>query len=165
MVHKAKNFIRKTGFAPWVMRTAALLICLTLLCVALLPDVTARFASTASGSDSARVAKFAPEVTFTYTDLTLSAENKTGSYVFTVNNRSEVSVECTVQLTGLPTDVTPALSVGDGKDVYTKDESNMKFSLRPGGAAACTLTLTAGENAPATDNATVTVNVLVEQVD
>lgn len=159
MVHKAKNFIRKTGFAPGVMRTAALLICLTLLCVTLLSDATARFASTASGSDSARVAKFAPKVTFTKKDLTLSAENKTGSYVFTVYNHSEVSVECTVQLTGLPTDVTPALSVGDVA------EEDMKFSLAPEGAAACTLTLTAGENAAATDNATVTVNVLVEQVD
>lgn len=158
MDHQAKNFKSKTGFAPWVMRTAALLICLTLFSVTLLSDVTARYASTASGSDSARVAKFAPEVTFTSADLTLSAENKTGSYVFTVTNHSEVTVECTVQLTGLPTDVTPALSVGDVA------EEDMKFSLAPGGAAACTLTLTAGENA-ASATTNVTVNVLVEQVD
>ena len=159
MDHKAKNLKRKTGFAPWVMRTAALLICLTLFSVTLLSDATARYASTASGSDSARVAKFAPKVTFTNTDLTLSAENKTGSYAFTVNNHSEVSVECTVQLTDFPTDVTPALSV-DGAE-----KENMKFSLGPGGVAACTLTLTIDENAAATSAATVKVDVLVEQVD
>lgn len=158
MDHKAKNFIRKPGFAPWVMRTAALLICLTMLSATLLSDVTARYASTASGSDSARVAKFAPEVAFTNTDLRLTAENKTGSYGFTVNNHSEVSVKCTVQLTGLPADVTSVLSV-DGTE-----KENRKFSLAPAESAACTLTLTAGENA-ASATANVTVNVLVEQVD
>lgn len=82
----------------WILRIAGVLLCLTLLSVHLTSGMMARYSTTVSGSDSARVAKFDLREAGTFSqDLPL--EYKPGmseSYTIVLENHSEVTVDCTV---------------------------------------------------------------------
>ena len=169
MDHKAKNFKRKTGFAPWVMRTAALLICLTLFSVTFLSDVTARFASTASGSDSARVAKFAMETVATgqpeQIELKAGDTGSSGTYTFTVKNTSEVLVKYSVIVKQVPANVGvelngTALTLSENSDDLVSTAKELAIDS----IDTCNLTFCALEGAQ-TQSVNVTIQVYVEQVD
>lgn len=89
---------------PFVFRLALGLFCAVLLSISLMGGLYARYVTTASGSDSARVAKFnvTEELTVTrsdgtkVTDFVVDDVLKPGesvSYRFTVQNDSEVAVK------------------------------------------------------------------------
>ena len=72
-----------------------LVTCLVLLSFHLMTGLYAKYSSTATGSDSARVAKF--DVSSNY-----DAENK----ILTITNDSEVTVSYKISYSGLPTGAT-----------------------------------------------------------
>ncbi|MGM9641036.1 MAG: hypothetical protein ACI3V3_06685 [Faecousia sp.] len=129
----------------------------------------ARYTTTASGTATARVAKFdvaATEVTgqAQRIDLTAGDASSTGTYQFSVTNNSEVLVKYSVIVSGVPANVKATLgtqtltSNGSGTLTFTAEE------LGIGKKETCTLTFYALEGAE-TQTAGVTIQVHVEQVD
>ncbi len=107
----------KPHFSVWIMRIAATIGCLTIISAYLLSGVYAKFSTSASGSDSARVAKF--EVTAYdfegQEDASLSVDNKTATYSFKVSSNSEVSIKYDVILE-FPSNVPEGVEITiDGK--------------------------------------------------
>lgn len=81
------------------MCAACVLLLLTMLSVHFTSGLYARYAATASGSDSARVAKFAVSGAMDKGNVTLEyAPDASGAYVLTVTNGSEVTVEYDVTI-------------------------------------------------------------------
>lgn len=98
---------------PIVFYVGILLACLTLVSIHMTSGLYARYTTSASGQDSARVARFA----VTETLQVIKADGTTGdtfvvgdvlrpgastTYTFTVQNNSEVAVSLTVQNTEYP---------------------------------------------------------------
>jgi hypothetical protein len=149
----------------WAPGLAALLA-LAALALASAAGVTqARYLTSASGGDSARVAAWGVEV---------SGQACSGStYSFKVTNAGEVALGygVTVALpSALPDGVSATLSV-DGVGVGTKTSAAgtaLTFpsagTLAPGGSASCTLAFS-GAWGVATPPAGATVSVSAEQVD
>lgn len=105
---------------------AAILLCLTMFSVHLTSGVYARYTTTASGSDSARVAKFEIEETGTVLSSGIEAALVPGEKVertISVENKSEVIVKYSVSLTNETGNLPLAISLtkmggvpGDGVD-------------------------------------------------
>ena len=76
-----------------LMRVIAVLLMLVMLSTAAVTGRFARYISSATGSDSARVAKFSVDYTLT------PVEGKTGEFTLQVTNKSEVAVEYSVSVT------------------------------------------------------------------
>lgn len=154
---------------------AGILICLTLISSSLTSNLIAKYSTTATGSDSARVAKF---------DVITSANNQpdkiklvpgdsafTGTYTFTIENNSEVVVKNSVIVMGVPDKV-------QAKVVFKKAGFNEEEQTLPGPddlifdageldigeRVNCTLTFSALEG-PKAQKTSVTIQVLTEQVD
>lgn len=94
---------------------AAVLLCLTLLSTHLVGGLYARYTTTASGSDGARVAKFSITETkngalFTE-DFTVSTVPGETAYTVSVENNSEVAVAYTVSVTNTTGNVPYIFSV------------------------------------------------------
>ncbi len=90
-------------FSQWIMRIAAVIGCLTLISAYLLAGVYAKFSTTASGSDSARVAKFDVELLCTEEDLRYDGENwfedtQIKEYSFRVTGNSEVAIGYSIKI-------------------------------------------------------------------
>jgi len=131
---------------------AAVLLCLTLVSIHLTSGLYARYTASATGSDSARVAKFDVAVSIAPADggVTLSNENKSGSYTIIIENKSEVAIEYSLALSfadrpdGLGAKLGEANGVADNKTISFSD----KFTLAPGTSSAghiLTLTMAAGQ--------------------
>lgn len=95
-----KKHSRKTAthYSVFIMRFAALLVCLTLTSIYMLSGVYSKFYTSASGSDNARVAKFSPAFNSTkivvsdrlpgyYAEIPFEVQN------FSVDNPSEVAMK------------------------------------------------------------------------
>lgn len=80
------------------MVLACVLLCLTLISIHLTSGLYARYTTTATASDSARVARFEVEGTATE-ELKLDCRAKNGEYIITVQNNSEVTVEYILYVT------------------------------------------------------------------
>lgn len=93
---------RRLDLGSLMMRLALISFCLVLLSAHLMSGLFAKYSTTASGSDSARVAKFDVQVqgvdpnAINVTCTNYSGD--TGSCTFTVTNKSEVAVEYDVVL-------------------------------------------------------------------
>ena len=98
------------------MCAAVVLLFLTLLSIHLTSGLFARYTTTVTASDSARVAKFDVDVTADIKDITVDCEQSdSGTFILTVNNKSEVAVIYVLKIK-LPTSV-------NGTDLYlTKDD-------------------------------------------
>lgn len=82
------------------MCAAAVLLFLTLLSIHLTSGLFARYTTTVTASDSARVAKFDVDVTADIEDITVDcAQSDSGTFILTVTNNSEVTVRYTLILT------------------------------------------------------------------
>ncbi len=89
---------------PWVFRLGVTLLCVMLMTTHLTGNLYARYSTTDSGSDSARVAKF--EVTDTWQDGDTAVQNFAVSlapgeskyYTVAIQNKGEVAVKYTVKL-------------------------------------------------------------------
>lgn len=82
------------------MCAAAVLLFLTLLSIHLTSGLFARYTTTVTAGDSARVAKFDVDVTADIKDITVDCEQSdSGTFTLTVTNNSEVTVRYTLILT------------------------------------------------------------------
>ncbi len=95
--------MRKTEYkANWAFRIAAVFLCLTLITTHLLSGLYARYSTSASGSDGARVASFQVTESGVQTATISLDDMHPGSgktYTFKVTNSSEVAVACLVSVT------------------------------------------------------------------
>ena len=80
-----------------VLGAAAILLCLCLISAHFTTGLYARYTTRASGSDSARVAKFSVQIV-SATEKVAPNENGEATYEVTVSNLSEVAVSCLVEL-------------------------------------------------------------------
>lgn len=147
---------------------AGILFFLTLISSSLTSNLIAKYSTTASGSDSARVAKF-DVITSTNSqpdtiELVSGDRDSSGTYKFTIKNNSEVVVKNSVIVEGVPSqvkvvfNVTGQTQMGAGKLTFDVGE------LGIGASVDCTLTFYADTNCD-TQIKDVTIQVLAEQVD
>ena len=166
-------------------RRLPLAVYLAFLLVAALAFTGASFASyktVATGSDSARVARFvvtAAKDASQKEDLTLDSENKSATYKFTVSNNEDGKVNETAtsydvvvtfpqELTG----VTLTLKNGN-KDITGTTTDNVTYTFKNAGAFAAgtkqndtlTLTFTADADAASGSWRNIKITVNAEQVD
>ena len=153
------------------MRLAFVLLCLVILSVYMMAGLLAKYKTSGSGGDEARVAKFEVNVTGSAADtqITCTPLTDTGSYTVTVENLSEVAVAYSIAVDiHPPGDAFPATAIAAALDA---DSGTLAV-----GAAAKTHTLTFtvaewdkitekmnGQSGQVSFTFTVTVNV--EQID
>lgn len=83
-----------------LMRVAAVLVCLVLVSVHLMSGMYAKYSTTGSSSDEARVAKLDVDVEGEVNGLSIDATTGAdGNYVVTVKNNSEVTVRYDIIVT------------------------------------------------------------------
>ena len=119
---------------------AAVLLCLTLVSIHLTSGLYARYTASATGSDSARVAKFDVAVSIAPADggVTLSNDIKSGSYTIIIENKSEVAIEYSLALSfadrpdGLGAKLGETEGLASDKAISFDD----KFTLAPGAEPA-----------------------------
>lgn len=156
---------RRIGVGGILLRVALVLLCLVLLSVYLMKGLYARYQTTGSGSDSARVAKFDVVVSGTpsNSNIVCTAVNEgNGTYTITIENKSEVAVhyDLSVKFAGNDTGVTPVFSPESG-------------DLAAGATGSSTLTLTVNwekftsdkKGSSASVDLSFTVTVDVTQID
>lgn len=148
---------------------AAVLLCLTMISISMTSGLYAKYTTSSTGSDSARVAGFHVSTTVDSAQanpiaLTAADDSSSGTYTFTIENKSEVAIKNSVIVKDVPDQVkvelnnTAITSTGSGDLTFEVGE------LAVGGTATCTLTFSAldGSTTQTTD---VTVQVHAEQVD
>lgn len=161
------------------MCAALILFLLTMISIHLTSGLFARYTATASGSDSARVAKFAVSSSIDKNEVTIDCAQteQSGAYQITVNNQSEVAVKYVIRVI-LDQEVNDK---GFWVKVGGEDGKNMVFTvdgpLAPGESRAHTLelgveswhTVTSKTTKPGDESVEWTVNfdiaIDVEQVD
>lgn len=91
--------VRSEKKERWIVYTLAVLLCLVLASFWLMCNVYARYTTTASGSDSARVAKFeVTEVGNSSWSIPVSMQpGFTEKYQISVTNKSEVTIEYMIE--------------------------------------------------------------------
>lgn len=171
---------RRIGVGGILLRVALVLLCLVLLSVYLMKGLYARYQTTGSGSDSARVAKFDVVVSGMPSDtiqvICNNYNGDTGVYTFTVTNNSEVAVEYDAKLT-YTHDVDYIKAKIDGTAVGWLDTSTQGFPnvgvLAPGADKTHTLTLTVdwdmftkeAHGSSKSQAVGFTLTIFVEQID
>lgn len=103
------------------LRTAAVLLILVLMTTSIVSGRYARYASSATGRDTARVAKFqVTEEGFTGDPIkVLISPGETAKHQISVHNDSEVTVECSVAAVSEYENLPLTFSVGDGTSTGT----------------------------------------------
>lgn len=86
-------------------RVAALLLCFVIASACMMSGLLAKYSTTGSGSDEARVAKFEVDVVYKNGDVAVSGitanlkyNEQTGSYTITVINNSEVAISYDIRI-------------------------------------------------------------------
>ena len=102
-----------------LLGAAALLLCLCMISAHFTTGLYARYTTRASGSDSARVAKFSVQIV-SATEEVAPDENGQATYNVTVSNLSEVAVSCLVELEFAKTLTADAATYAVGTNVATK---------------------------------------------
>ena len=119
----------------WILRIAGVLLCLTLLSVHLTSGMYARYSSTVTVTDSARVARFEVNETGTFSkELLLEYfPGSTNTYTVVLENHSEVAVKCNVNIQRLSNNIPVEVTVSG-------TTSNIQFA--PNDTAGKTVSLT-----------------------
>lgn len=149
------------------MCAAGVLLCLTLFSVHLTSGLYAKYTATATGSDSARVAKFEVVYAKDPDDIVITSDgvNNDNIYAFTITNNSEVAVSYQLSLQDEPPNgVTYQFSPQNGDldpvgGANTADNSTLTFTPS---WAEFTAELT---NENPTKNFEFTIVVHIEQID
>ena len=172
----------------WIFRIAAVLLCLTVMSVWGTSRLYARYSTTASGSDGARVALWGSSQTIQLANSnTLPKQpGQSCSYTLTVTNKresgdiSEVAQKYSIQVVtagNLPLTYTltrNGTKIGTytettSKPTWTVAEDDMAFAAGTAGTDSYVLTVTwpGGENSPALASIPdyIEINVCSEQVD
>ena len=140
---------------PLVFRIGVVLLCALLCSVHLMGELYARYSTSVSGGDGARVAVFGIVCSSDDANTTKSLEigsSETVSYVFTVENTSEVTIQYTILLEGVPSGVTVSGNSGT-------------FTLGIGAKREHTLTFQATDAATEVTEQKVSIKIYVVQVD
>ena len=140
---------------PLVFRIGVVLLCALLCSVHLMGELYARYSTSVSGGDGARVAVFGVVCSSDDANTTKSLEigsSETVSYVFTVENTSEVTIQYTILLEGVPSGVTVSGNSGT-------------FTLGIGAKREHTLTFQATDDATEVTEQKVSIKIDVVQVD
>jgi len=154
---------RKYSYNP-AMVLAMILLCLTLISTHLTAGLYARYTTTDTGEDSARVAKFEVTETGIFVD-TMVAEILPGDSeerTIQVENKSEVAVNCTVTLTNVYNNLPIKLLINGA-------ENTCSIPLAPG--ATGTYNVKFDWDAPEADLSyigkvdLIEVQILAEQID
>lgn len=187
MAYKGKYFApsdRETiRLGSWMMRLVAVLICILLVSFHLMTGLYAKYSSTATGSDSARVAKFQVVVTGDAANISVACTQMPGNeaaYEITVENASEVAVkyDVIVTLSAAVPGVTLTLDGIPGAQIDS-DPKRLKFEnlgqFTPNDSTVKEHTLTFQVNwnlftaeqtgSTAEENFTFSITVHAEQVD
>ena len=145
---------------------AGILFCLTLISISLTSNLIAKYSTTASGSDSARVAKFDVITTkdIDKIELVPGDRDSSGTYKFTIKNNSEVVVKNSVIVENVPENVQVKFNNSDPVSSSGTDIAFDVGVLDIGGRVECTLTFYADTNCD-TQIKDVTIRVVAEQVD
>lgn len=109
-----------------VLRLAAVLLVLVMLSTSMVAGRYARYVTTATASDSARVAKYDISVASPSPNSLTMSQDASVEYNFTVTSNSEVSVEYDLIITlptALPSGVTVTLT-GNGKNIGLNPGTN-----------------------------------------
>ena len=169
------------------MCAALVLLCLTMISIHLTSGLFARYTSTATGSDGARVAKWDVKGSSDSTALTIQniPDNDSGTYSFTVTNDSEVAMKYSIEFV-FETNVSTWMLLT--LDKTEKDEGKLggfssadnkictfpvEYTLVPAGSATHTVlmganwtALTATKKAQTIEeNLMFTVNIHAQQID
>lgn len=148
---------------------AGVLFCLTLISFNLTSNLYAKYSTSATGSDSARVAKFDVSTNAgsnNQAEIALAAGDNasTGTYTFAIENHSEVVVKNTIIVENVPKNVKVTFNDETSK---TSDGADLAFyvgTLNIGDVRNCELTFSALEGSE-TQKTSVTIQVLTAQVD
>ncbi len=164
---------RNNGKVNIALFAAAVLLCLTLFTTHLTSGLYARYTTTASGSDSARVAKFEVKYTMPNNVVFDLAPSGTQSQSIEIEftNNSEVTVRFGIKITtSVPLPNKLVLKVSDEKYV-TADGSKMEYiienvwSASPlSGEETFTLTIDASSVSDAFSG-DVSISAVAEQID
>lgn len=148
---------------------AGILFCLTLISSSLTSNLIAKYSTTVSGSDSARVAKFDVIATKDISqldkiELVPGDRDSSGTYKFTIKNNSEVVVKYSVIVEGVPNQVKVVFNGTEKTQTGTDDLTFDVGVLDIGAGVDCSLTFSALDGST-TQVAQVTIQVVAEQVD
>lgn len=148
---------------------AGILFCLTLISSSLTSNLIAKYSTTVSGSDSARVAKFDVGTTTSNSnqaniELSAGDSSSTGTYTFTIANNSEVVVKNSVIVKNVPANVKVTLNGTEQTSTGSGDLTFDAGELDIGVSVDCTLIFSALDGST-TQTTQVTIQVLTEQVD
>lgn len=168
------------------MALACVLLCLTLISMHLTGGLFARYTAKGDGGDSARVAKFSVLSTLIPQEEKVSFQcspSETGEFDLTVQNRSEVAVEYTVDVVldqEVDSRLTVSLKKGETETAGVLQADNKTYTftileiLSPGDSQVYDLSFAVPDWTYLTENATgataakalkFTVNVNAQQID
>ena len=159
-----------------LMRTAAVLLLLVMLTTSVVSGHYARYTTTVTSGDSARVAKYEVTVAAASADtlkLDPNGTDKTASYNFSVTSGSEVTVEYDLVVVfpkAMQEGITLTLTQGSTEISLTQDGNIYKAAnagtFSPtGGTHAYTLTFAATEPIGADELKDIAIRVDARQVD
>ena len=145
---------------------AGILFCLTLISSSLTSNLIAKYSTSTTGGDSARVAKFDVITTkdIDKIELVPGDRDSSGTYKFTIKNNSEVVVKNSVIVENVPENVQVKFNNSDPVSSSGTDIAFDVGVLDMGGRVECTLTFYADTNCD-TQIKDVTIRVVAEQVD
>ncbi|MGO5277002.1 hypothetical protein ACTQ07_10725 [Holdemanella porci] len=148
---------------------AGILFCLTLISSSLTSNLIAKYSTTASGSDGARVAKFDVITTKDISqldkiELVPGDSDSNGTYKFTISNNSEVVVKNSVIVKDVPENVQVKFNDSASETSGGADITFDVGVLDIGASVDCSLTFSALD-VSTTQVAQVTIQVVAEQVD
>lgn len=129
-----------------LLRAAMILLCMVLLSVHLMGSLFAKYSTTATGSDSARVAKFDVDVIFSDGNSTISGitadleYGENGEYTITVVNNSEVAISYVIRIENIALETTDkngnivatAITKGVSAKLATDGQEDKTFRLWEG---------------------------------
>lgn len=113
----------KQRLCNWIWCLAGVLLCLTMLSFRLTGGLYARYTTTVTASDSARVAKYQISVASSTANSLALVQDTDVAYTFSVSSSSEVSVEYDLIVTlpkALPSGVTISLEKGEEAITHTQ---------------------------------------------
>ena len=145
---------------------AGILFCLTLISSSLTSNLIAKYSTSTTGGDSARVAKFDVITTKDIDKIELVPGDRESSvtYKFTIKNNSEVVVKNSVIVENVPENVQVKFNNSASETSGGADITFDVGVLDIGGSVDCTLTFYADTNCD-TQIKDVTIQVVAEQVD
>lgn len=147
-----------------------ILVILVAVSIFLAGALAARYLTSGSGSDSARVAKWDVDATVsapadTAKVIPADGSTQTGHYTVVFTNNSEVAARATLEITGLPTGMTAYVregATGDGIALTSWTGCNVAMN---GGTATVYLYFTAATTVPSDKYQGITITPIFTQID